>query len=205
MTIEHFIQQLGITEEALKIELQSKAMLSRHSQGTFLIKNNQFIKVLKIVLSGKVRVYQEQEGREILIYYLNPIETCTLSLSACFENCKSTVNAIAQTDCIILNIPIRFVQDWTFKYRSWNNFTINTYKESYRVLLDSYAKLAFYPLKERLWDYLKEEARELLLNRSHQQISKELGTTREVVSRLLKKLELEGKIQLGQKEIKILL
>lgn len=203
--LEQFIEQLHIVEEELQAELRKNATITKHKKGELIIKNQQFIKVLKIVLKGKVRVYQEDENREILIYYLNDLETCTLSLSACFEDCQSNVNAIVEEDSIILNIPVRFVRDWNFKYRSWNSFTINTYRESYQVLLNSYSKLAFKPLKDRLLEYLIVEANDSsILKRSHEQISKELGTTREVVSRLLKKLELDGKVKLGQKEIKIL-
>lgn len=201
--LSNFISQLHITEEELIKELSEYATITQHNQGELIIKNNQYIKVLKVVLSGKVRVYQENEHRQILIYYLTDMETCTLSLSACFTDCKSNVNAVVEESSTILNIPIRFIKDWNFKYESWNTFTVNTFRESYSLLLNRYSQLAFNPLKERLLDYLIAESNDSMLQRSHQQIAKELGTTREVISRLLKKLELDGKIQLGQKEIKL--
>jgi len=199
----NFINQLRITEEELIKELSEYATITQHNRGELIIKNNQYIKVLKIVLSGKVRVYQENEHRQILIYYLTAMEVCTLSLSACFMDCKSNVNAVVEENSTILNIPIRFIKDWNFKYKSWNTFTTNTFRESYSLLLNRYSQLAFSPLKERLLDYLISESENSMLQRSHQQIAKELGTTREVISRLLKKLELDGKIILGQKEIKL--
>lgn len=203
--LSNFIQQLHITEEELIQELSEHATITQHNKGELLIKDKQYIKVLKIVLSGKVRVYQENEHRQILIYYLTAMETCTLSLSACFVDCKSNVNAVIEEDSTILNVPIRFIKDWNLKYKSWNQFTINTFRESYSLLLNRYSQLAFSPLKERLLDYLISESKNATLQRSHQQIAKELGTTREVVSRLLKKLELDGKIKLGQKEITLFL
>ncbi len=203
--LETFIKGIGITEEELKEELYANATITMHKKGDFIIKNNQYIKVLKIVLEGKVRVYQENENREILIYYLNTMETCTLSLSACFEACKSTVNAITEEDrTIILNIPVRFVKDWNFKYKSWNRFTINIFRESYSYLIDQYSNLAFQPLKDRLFDYLVSKANGGVVKKSHQELAKELGTTREVISRLLKTLEKNKKIHLGQKQIEIL-
>jgi len=201
--LSNFISQLHITEEELIKELSEYATITQHNQGELIIKNNQYIKVLKVVLSGKVRVYQENEHRQILIYYLTDMETCTLSLSACFTDCKSNVHAVVEESSTILNIPIRFIKDWNFKYKSWNTFTVNTFRESYSLLLNRYSQLAFNPLKERLLDYLIAESNDSMLQRSHQQIAKELGTTREVISRLLKKLELDGKIKLGQKEIKL--
>jgi len=202
--LNNFIHKLRITEKELQDELHEKSSTTTHKKGNFIIKSNQYIKVLKIVLKGKVRVYQENEEREILIYYLNAMETCTLSLSACFEDCKSTVNAIVEEECTILNIPVRFVRDWNFKYKSWNSFTTNTFRESYIHLINQYSSLAFQPLKDRLFDYLVSKATDAVIKKSHQQLARELGTTREVVSRLLKKLESNRKIRLGQKEIQIL-
>ncbi|WBX77920.1 Crp/Fnr family transcriptional regulator [Tenacibaculum ovolyticum] len=204
LMLDNFLKQLGISEKGLQDEIRKNAIITEHKKGDFIIKNNHYIKVLKIVLEGKVRVYQESEDREILIYYLNTMETCTLSLSACFEDCKSTVNAIAEEKCIILNLPIRYVRDWNFSYKSWNNFIINTFRESYNHLIHQYSNLAFQPLKDRLLDYLISKANDDIIYKSHQDLAKELGTTREVISRLLKKLESNGKLRLGQKEIQIL-
>lgn len=202
--LNNFISKLQISEQELIKELQEKSSITTHKKSELIIKNNQYIKVLKIVLKGKVRVYQENEDREILIYYLNTMETCTLSLSACFEDCKSSVNAIIEEDCTILNIPVRFVKDWNFKYKSWNTFTTNTFRESYNHLINQYSNLAFQPLKDRLFDYLVSKANDAIVKKSHQELAKELGTTREVISRLLKTLENNNNIRLGQKEILIL-
>lgn len=202
--LDTFIKQLRISEKELQEEIRKKATITEHTKGDFIIKNNRYIKVLRIVLKGKVRVYQENEEREILIYYLHAMETCTLSLSACFEDCKSTVNAIVEEDSIILNIPVKYVRDWNFKYKSWNTFTLNTFRESYDHLINQYSNLAFQPLKDRLFDYLVSKAHKAIVNKSHQELARELGTTREVISRLLKKLESSGKLRLGQKEIHLL-
>lgn len=199
-----FIKEHHILEEQLISELEKNSTITTHEKGDIIIKNNQYIKVLKIVLQGKVRVYQENEEREILIYYLKKMETCTLSLSACFGDCKSTVNAIAKEKCIILNIPVRHVKDWNFKYKSWNTFTINTFRKSYKHLIHQYSNLAFQPLKDRLFDYLLSKSTDSIVNKSHQELAKELGTSREVISRLLKNLEKNNKLHLGKKEILIL-
>lgn len=206
-TLDLFFKQLAIREPALKQELRQHATITSHKNKEQIIRTGEYIKVLKILLKGKVRVFQESEDREILIYYLAPLETCTLSLSACFDDCESTVNAITEEESVILNIPVHYVRNWCNQYPSWNNFTINTFRHSYNVLMDNYAKLAFKTLNERLLEYLLSNARQqnnCVLAMSHQQIANELGTTREVVSRLLKKLEKEQRIKLGQKSIKVL-
>ncbi|WP_459213004.1 Crp/Fnr family transcriptional regulator [Aquimarina rhabdastrellae] len=205
--LQQFFKHLHIHEEALQKEITKYATITSHKKGEHLIVLHEYIKVLKIVLKGKVRVYQESEDREILIYYLNTMETCTLSLSACFDDCKSTVNAIVEEESLVLNIPVRYVNDWCYRYKSWNTFTIKTFRDSYLILMDSYSKLAFKTLKERILDYLLAEANEqnhCTLTMSHQQIANEFGTTREVVSRLLKKLEKENLIHLGQKSVQVI-
>lgn len=205
--LQSFFKQLHIYEEDLQREIKKYATITTHRKGDYLIHVNEYIKVLKIVLVGRVRVYQQSEDREILIYYLENMETCTLSLSACFEDCQSNVNAIVEEDSIVLNIPVRFVKNWCFSYKSWNAFTIKTFRDSYNILMDNYANLAFKTLKERLLEYLLEKANEqnhCTLAMSHQQLANDFGTTREVVSRLLKKLEKERLINLGQKSVQVI-
>lgn len=202
--LEDFIKNIRITEEELKLELEECSTITRHKKGEIIIKDGQYIKMLRIVLNGKVRIYQENKGREILIYYLNNMETCTLSLSACFEDCKSNVNAIIEEESTILNIPVRFVRDWNFKYKSWNSYTINTFRQSNYVLTDKYSNLAFQPLKDRLFEYLVSTSKNNIIKKSHQELAMELGSSRETISRLLKKLEQNDRIHLGQKEIQIL-
>lgn len=202
--LQEFIDYHRISEQELISELNEHAYITVLEKGEYTIKENEYIKLLKIVIKGRVRVFQENEDKEILIYYLSSMETCTLSLSACFADCKSNVNAVAEKDSVILNIPVRFVDEWSFKYKSWHNFTINTFRESYSELIFNYSKLAFDPLKNRLLDYITQKATQDILRLSHSQLAKELGTTREVISRLLKKLEQEEKVVLGQKTIEVL-
>ena len=205
--LDTFFRRLGIREPALQQKIRQYATITYHQDKDPIITAGEYIKVLRILLDGKVRVFQESEDREILIYYLSPMETCTLSLSASLGDCKSTVNAQVEEQAIVLNIPVRYVNDWVHLYPSWNNFTLQTFRHSYNVLMDRYAQLAFSTLNERLIDYLYQEAsiqNVQTLHMSHQQIANELGTTREVVSRLLKKLEKVQKVKLGQKAIHIL-
>ncbi len=202
-----FFKKLKITEEELQTEIANNAYISEHKKGDVLIKENEYIKVLKIVIKGRVRVFQESEDRQILIYYLNDIETCTLLLSACFQDCKSTVKAIVEDQTTILNIPVRHVKDWSFKYKSWHDFTMNTFSESYNVLMSSYTELAFNGLKERVLIYIMEEANEqnhCTISMSHQRLANEFGTTRVVISRLLKQLEKENLLKLGQKQVQVI-
>ncbi|HAS43424.1 MAG TPA: hypothetical protein DCS93_23290 [Microscillaceae bacterium] len=205
--LDTFFRRLEIREPDLQQKIHQHATVTHHLDKDSIIRAGEYIKVLRILLDGKVRVFQESEDREILIYYLSPMETCTLSLSASLGDCISTVSAQVEDHAIVLNIPVHYVKDWVNLYPSWNNFTLHTFRHSYDVLMDRYAKLAFTTLHERLVEYLYQEAKTQnaqTLYMSHQQIANELGTTREVVSRLLKKLEKAQRVKLGQKAIQIL-
>lgn len=198
---------LKITEEELKEKILEEGVVQTLSKDTLIVEQDKYIKWLAIVISGKVRVWQEKEDRQVLIYYVKPIETCVLSLSAAFRNWKSIINANTEETTTIIKIPVRLVSEWSFKYRSWNKFTIDSFVFSYEDLLSSYKKIAFEKIDQRLLDYLNSFSKQnntSIINLSHSQLAKEIGTTREVISKILKKFELKGIVNLKFKEIELL-
>ena len=200
-------QALQITEENLKETIHKVGIIQTVPKNSFIVEQQKYIKWLALVISGKVRVWQENEDRQILLYYVNPVQTCVLSLSATFRDCKSLVNAKTEEETVILKIPVRYVSEWSFKYRSWNKFTTNSFIYSYEDLLHSYKNLAFNKIDKRLLNYLQsyvEKNNSNQINQSHSQLAKEIGTTREVVSKILKQFELSGIVKLRFKQIEIL-
>ncbi|WP_299104528.1 Crp/Fnr family transcriptional regulator [uncultured Tenacibaculum sp.] len=198
---------LKITEEELKEKILEEGVVQTLSKDTLIVEQDKYIKWLAIVISGKVRVWQEKEDRQVLIYYVKPIETCVLSLSAAFRDCKSIINANTEETTTIVKIPVRLVSEWSFKYRSWNKFTIDSFVFSYEDLLSSYKKIAFEKIDQRLLDYLNSFSKQnntSIINLSHSQLAKEIGTTREVISKILKKFELKGIVNLKFKQIELL-
>lgn len=198
---------LNIAEVNLKEEILDVGIIQTVPKNTFIVEQGKYIKWLALVISGKVRVWQENDDRQILLYYVNPIQTCVLSLSATFRDYKSLVNAKTEEDTIIIKIPVRFVSEWSFKYKSWNNFTTNSFIFSYDDLLHSYKNLAFNKIDKRLIDYLKLESTKKqspIINLSHSQLAKEIGTTREVISKILKQFEVSGIVRLKFKQIELL-
>lgn len=198
---------LNIAEVNLKEEILKVGIIQTVPKNTFIVEQGKYIKWLALVISGKVRVWQENDDRQILLYYVNPIQTCVLSLSATFRDYKSLVNAKTEEDTIIIKIPVRFVSEWSFKYKSWNNFTTNSFIFSYDDLLHSYKNLAFNKIDKRLIDYLKLESTKKqspIINLSHSQLAKEIGTTREVISKILKQFEVSGIVRLKFKQIELL-
>ncbi len=198
---------LQITEESLKEEILEVGEVQTIPKNSVVVEQQKYIKWLALVVTGKVRVWQENEDRQILLYYVNPVQTCVLSLIASFRDCKSIVNAKTEEETTIVKIPVRYVSEWSFKYKSWNKFTTESFIVSYEDLLHSYRKLAFHKIDKRLLDYLQESSRKNespLINLSHNQLAKELGTTREVISKILKQFELTGIVNLRFKQIELL-
>lgn len=198
---------LGVTEENLKEAILKVGVVQTVPKNSFIVEQHKYIKWLALVITGKVRVWQENEDRQILLYYVNPIQTCVLSLSATFRDCKSLVNSKTEEETIIVKLPVRYVTEWSFKYKSWNTFTTNSFIASYEDLLHSYKNLAFNKIDKRLLDYLQSFAKKnnsQNINLSHSQLAKEIGTTREVVSKILKQFELSAIVKLNFKQIELL-
>ena len=201
-----FYTALKIDEPELKKQIESFARLEQVEKNTCILEPNKYIKWLAIVLEGKVRVWQETEDREILLYYVQPTQTCVLSLAATFSDFKSSIYAQTIEKTTLLKIPVRFISRWSAQYSSWHQFTTTTFITSYQELLSRYSTLAFKKIKERLMDYLNDKSqtthsKTILI--SHQALAREMGTTGEVVSRTLKKLEQEKRLQLAFKKIEL--
>ena len=129
-----------------------------------------------------------------------------MSLAATFSDFKSSIYAQTIEKTTLLKIPVRFISQWSAQYTSWHQFTTATFIRSYQELLSRYSTLAFKKIKERLMDYLNDKSqtthsKTILI--SHQALAREMGTTREVVSRTLKKLEQEKRLQLAFKKIEL--
>ena len=199
-------EALKITEPPLQKEIRTHAVIEDYPKGVFVVEQEKYIKWLAIVIRGTVRVWQEEEDCEILLYYVNPLETCSLSLAATFKDYKSLVHARTENNTTLIKIPVRFVKQWSFEYQSWFRFTTQSFITSYEDLLISYKSLDFKRIGERLYDYIIH-SKELCNNKlliSHKALANELGTTREVISRLLKQMEDEGLLKLHFKMIELI-
>lgn len=193
-------------EPELKEEILKYGKLITAQKGDVLIKEGQYLDFLPIVIKGSIRVYQKKVDREILLYYVGPEQTCMMSLSSGYFDYNSTANGMATEPTEILIIPARFISAWQLQYPSWNRFVIKTFKSRYDELLASFGKVAFDSIPSRVKEYLlklsnRNSSKKLQL--SHQTLANELGTTRVVVSRILKQFEKEKMLKLGRGYIQI--
>jgi CRP/FNR family transcriptional regulator len=195
-------------EPALRDEMEHKAKHMSIRADDTLLDIGQSIKAMPIVISGCLKVSRtDEDGRELLLYYITPKESCAMTFTCCLEHHTSEVKAVAEEDTTLLAIPATLMDEWLIKYPSWKNFVMKTIRERFQELLKTIDLIAFQNLDERLVNYLKDKSKATgssLIQLSHEQIANELATSRVVVSRLLKKLENENKLLLYRHQIKLL-
>ncbi|MBC5994373.1 Crp/Fnr family transcriptional regulator [Pontibacter cellulosilyticus] len=203
---EEILKQFPQLEQPLMDELLKQSTLKTIEAGDEVMRTGQYIKSTILLLSGLLKVYREDdEGNEFLMYYLEPGNACALSMMCTARNEKSQIMAKAVTDVEVLLVPSHLSEMWLGKYKSWHNFVIASYRQRFEELLQTLDSIAFKGLDERLLFYLKRHVKvsgkEVRL--SHQQIADELNSSREVISRLLKKLEQTGAITLHRNYLEV--
>ena len=165
------------------------------------------IRYLPIIISGSVKILTEDnEGRELLLYYLEVGDTCAVTLNCCSGQTKSKIRAIAEEDTELLYIPTDKVEEWMGKYKSWRNFVLDMYNSRLNEILEAIDNLAFNNMEERIYKYLRDKAMvtgDTTIQTTHMQIANDLHSSRVVVSRLLKKLEMEGSIRSKRNAIEL--
>lgn len=202
--IERKLPPLPLT---LKKEILEKGILKKMPAGMEILKEGQFVKVIPIVLEGSLKVFASYEDKELLLYYIEPAESCIMSFSAGLGHYPSKVFAIAEKDTEVLLLPVESVSDWVKKYPPFNDLFYRQFSQRYEDLMRTIQHVLFDKMDKRLYDYLLEKAKVLgskKLNLRHHEIAREMGTAREVISRVLKKLEKENKVLQHPHHIEIL-
>ncbi|MEO9257800.1 MAG: Crp/Fnr family transcriptional regulator [Crocinitomicaceae bacterium] len=201
-------QYKDIFEPELLKEFEQKAKLHSVKANEVILNYGQNVKLMPIIISGSVKISRmDEDGRELVLYYLNPNEGCAMTFTCCTEQIPSEIKATAEEDVEFLAVPIAAMDEWMKKYTSWKNFVMRTIQLRFNELLKTIDQIAFQKLDERLIHYLKEKSKATgssLINLSHEQIANELATSRVVISRLLKKLENDKKLLLYRNQIKLL-
>jgi len=177
----------SLVEEIFKI-----CEIKEFQKNTVLVREGQYIKVIPIVLSGLVKVSTQIEDKELLLYYIKPEQSCIMSFSSCLKNEKSKIIAITEEDTRILLLPAEKTASWVTEFPAINKLFYQQYELRYSELINTINHLLHHKLDKRLLDYLLEKVSVTGKNPikiSHKEIAAELGTAREVVSRLVKKLE----------------
>jgi CRP/FNR family transcriptional regulator len=197
-----------IFEEALLDEIVKVATFKEFKADDYLIEIGDYIKTMPLLLNGAIKIMREDEnGDELLLYFLERGDTCAMTLTCCMGQSKSRIRAMAETNGSLLMIPVEKMEDWLTKYKTWRNFVFDSYNVRLMEMLEAIDTLAFMNLDERLYKYLTDKAKvigDTEIHNTHQEIAYEMHTSRVVISRLLKALELQGKIKLHRNKIEIL-
>jgi CRP/FNR family transcriptional regulator len=194
-------------EPELIAELDKNAIERVFHAGEVIVRTGQYIKSTVLVISGRIKIYrQNDEGNEFFIYYLGPGDACAVSMICAIQSQASEITAKAVEETEVIMFPIQLMDELMGKFKSWSHFVIQTYRHRFDEMLTVIDNIAFRNMDERLEFYLKRaktDAGQTLLNLTHQQIADDLNSSREVISRLLKKMEQLNKIKLHRNTIEI--
>jgi CRP/FNR family transcriptional regulator, anaerobic regulatory protein len=197
-----------IFEEALIDEIVKVATYKEFKADDYLIEIGDYIKTMPLLLNGAIKILREDEnGDELLLYFLERGDTCAMTLTCCMGQSKSRIRAIAETNGAMVMIPVEKMEEWLTKFKTWRNFVFDSYNIRLMEMLEAIDTLAFMNLDERLYKYLTDKAKvigDTEIHTTHQVIAYEMHTSRVVISRLLKALEIQGKIKLHRNKIEIL-
>lgn len=207
--IDHYLDRFrGIFEEELLNDIKEQGVRKSFEPNDVIMEIGSLIRSMPLLLSGVVKIIREDgNGDELLLYYLEQGESCAMTLNSCMSKAQSEIRAIAEIKVEILFLPLTKMEEWSGKYKSWRDFVFDSYHQRFSELLETIDHIAFLNMEERILNLLKKksEVRNIMeISQTHQEIANDLNTSRVVVSRLLKKLEHDGLIELHRNRIQIL-
>ncbi|MEQ9090307.1 MAG: Crp/Fnr family transcriptional regulator [Balneola sp.] len=206
-SLRSILSEAGIEDELIQ-EIQKVGFPKTARSGELIITPGSTSMHMPIVLEGLLSVVrQDEDANEILLYYLEGGETCAMSLACCIEGKRNDFKVTAEDNSALWMIPMKYMDEWIRSYRSFRKYVFSSYQTRFDELLETIDSITFLNLYERLYKYLldkKQATKSYEINMSHEQIAQHLNTSRVVVSRLLKQLENDEKIELERNRISIL-
>ena len=197
-----------VFEKELLDEIAQAGTYKKVKENELLLDIGDKFHQIPLILTGAIKISREtKNGDEIVLYFLERGDTCTITFGSGLNSAKSKVRGVAEKDSELIFIPVEKLEDWMVKYKSWRNFVIDSYDIRLSEMLEAIDTLAFLKMDQRLFKYLTDKVqimRSTSLNTTHQEIAVDLNTSRVVISRLLKQLENEGKIKLYRNKIEVL-
>ncbi len=195
-------------EDALINEIVQVGTFKEVPAGFKMMEIGSYVKAIPLLVSGVIKILREDtNGDELLLYYLEKGDTCSMTMTCCMGQTKSEIRAVVETDAKLIMIPVQKMEQWTANFTSWRNFVFESYHNRLNEMLHTIDSIAFDNMDQRLLNYLKEKARitqSKVIENTHQEIAYDLHSSRVVISRLLKKLENIGKIKLHRNYIQII-
>ena len=188
----------------LKKEIQIASKMIDVPAGQIIVNSGDKMDYVPFVMNGSVRVFVENEdvSKELLLYYVESGQTCMMSMIAGFTNKISKVSAETESDSSIMLVPANKIRIWQIEYEEWNNLILELFLDRYDNLISTIEELSFKKVEDRLIKYLnnyKDRNGYIKIDKTLKEIARDIASSREVVSRTLKKLQNDNKIKLGKK------
>ncbi|UUV21571.1 Crp/Fnr family transcriptional regulator [Paenimyroides aestuarii] len=198
----------SVFEKDLLDEIVSVAQLVEFNEGDVLIDIGKYIKTMPLLIRGAIKIMREDfDTGELLLYFIEKGDTCSMTLNCCLGDKKSEIRAVAENNGMVAMIPVNKMEEWLAKYKSWRAYVFESYNNRFNEMLAAIDNIAFMNMNERLLNYLHEKSKinqSNIISKTHQEIAYELNSSRVVVSRLLKALENEGHIKLNRNTIELI-
>lgn len=195
-------------EKKLIDEILTIGRLKKASVGQSIVSPEEQGNEVPIVLKGLLKVLRvDDDGHEVFLYYLEGGETCAMSITCCIEGKRASIRVVSEGDSLLWMIPMTYMDTWIAKYPSFRAFVFSSYQTRFDELLHAIDSVVFHKMDERLYRFLldtKQATGSFEINKTHEQIARELNSSRVVISRLLKQLEKEGKIEQHRNRVEIL-
>ncbi|MFM1932001.1 MAG: hypothetical protein RL226_1304 [Bacteroidota bacterium] len=192
-------------DQSLSERLSELGQLLHFKSDEVLMRTGQYFKNTLLILEGKVKLMREDEdGNEFFLYYLDPGKACALSMICATKNETSQLKAVAVEDVLAVGVPIQYMDQLMLEHKNWYYFVLETYRSRFEELLMVIDQVAFRSMDEKLMFYLKRQFDAFntnMIHTTHQTIAYDLNSSREVISRLLKKLEQKGFVALHRNSI----
>lgn len=207
---EHLLKIAAINgfETELSNEIAEVAQFKTITEGMSLMEIGQSVTHMPLLLSGALKIMQEdEEGEDLVLYFIESGDTCAMTMNCCMGGAKSKVKAVAELNTDLLLIPVQYIDQWMIKYSSWRQFVLNSYNQRFAELLGALDNIAFSNMDERILRYLEEKSaihKNRLIAVTHQEIATDLHSSRVVISRILKKLEREGVLKIHRNQVEML-
>jgi len=196
-----------ISEPELLDEIEKVGVYCTYKPDEVIIKNERYIREFPLIIKGTVKVSRvDENGNELFLYYITAGQTCAISMSDHLADRQSCIRAVAEEETELISIPVASASNWYAKFKSWRTFVLMTMCDRFGELMKTLDNIAFTKTDERLMTFLFTKSKALntnIIHITHQEIANELSTSREVISRLLKRLELEQELKLFRNKIEL--
>jgi CRP/FNR family transcriptional regulator, anaerobic regulatory protein len=198
----------SVFEPELMAKVEANAALMNLASGDVIMNIGKPVWGIPPLTKGTVKISRiNDEGQEVLLYYVKAGETCAMAFTCWMTTQISSIKSTAEEECVLYVVPGKIADEWMQQYQTWKRFIMTTILDGFTEVVKSIDEVAFKKMDERIVHYLKEKSKisgSALVNLTHQQVADDLGTNRVVVSRLLKKLEIDGRLLLFRSQIKLL-